>query len=130
MTVENLISQLRDAAKFTLADTLYSQAADKLEEIAAEVERLRIKKQHWTVRDEKAEAALAEKDKEIEELRELVGSAENIFRHCTVSDGVCCCGDNMESHPSPMSCGHTPVDHGAYQVDLWIQARNAGGTDD
>ena len=34
MSVENLISQLRDAAKFTLSDTLYSQAADRLEELA------------------------------------------------------------------------------------------------
>lgn len=27
-----------------------------------------------------------------------------------VSSGVCCCGDMMDKHASPMICGHNPVD--------------------
>jgi hypothetical protein len=39
----------------------------------------------------------------------------NVATHCTIEEGVCCCGENMDSsHPNPMHCGHSPVDHGAY----------------
>lgn len=34
----------------------------------------------------------------------------NFIKHAQVSSGVCCCGDSMEGHPSPMACGHSPVD--------------------
>lgn len=27
-----------------------------------------------------------------------------------VSSGVCCCGDTIDGHASPMICGHSPVD--------------------
>lgn len=27
-----------------------------------------------------------------------------------VSSGVCCCGETMDGHSSPMFCGHSPVD--------------------
>jgi hypothetical protein len=26
-----------------------------------------------------------------------------------VPDDVCCCGDSMEGHASPLTCGHSPV---------------------
>jgi len=50
---------------------LLEEAADKLEELAAELETWQTVKHssHWKERAEKAEAALAEKDKEIEALR-------------------------------------------------------------
>lgn len=50
---------------------LLEEAADKLEELAAELEMWQTVKHssHWKERAEKAEAALAEKDKEIEALR-------------------------------------------------------------
>ena len=37
-----------------------------------------------------------------------------VAEHCSIEEGVCCCGDNMNGHSHPMSCGHSPVDHGAY----------------
>jgi hypothetical protein len=62
-------------------------------------------------------------------LLELVNTAEGIFQHCDVTDGMCVCGDDMKNHPSPMDCGHRPVDHGAYVVGQWLEhahiARNA-----
>ena len=36
-------------------------------------------------------------------LRDFIASAQ-------VSSGVCCCGEAMDGHSSPMSCGHSPVD--------------------
>lgn len=51
----------------------------------------------------------------------------NFIKYAQVSSGVCCCGDSMEGHPSPMTCGHSPVDMwdyhsgellGAYPDDL------------
>ena len=27
-----------------------------------------------------------------------------------VSSGMCCCGDDMARHASPINCGHSPVD--------------------
>lgn len=32
------------------------------------------------------------------------------IKNAEVSSGVCCCGDNMVNHASPMICGHNPVD--------------------
>lgn len=40
---------------------------------------------------------------QIEMLRDFIETAP-------VSTGVCCCGESMEGHSSPMNCGHTPVD--------------------
>lgn len=65
--------------------------------------------------------ALRERDQAVE----LVKRAFDIFSHCTVEDGVCCCGDNMDNHPEPMSGGHTAVDHGAYVTDQWCASASA-----
>lgn len=32
------------------------------------------------------------------------------IRKAPVSSGVCCCGEEMQKHDHPMTCGHTPVD--------------------
>ncbi len=55
-----------------------------------------------------------------EDMVELLTALEfltEIMEHCSVSDGMCCCGDDMANHASPMDCGHTPVDHGQYHAD-------------
>jgi hypothetical protein len=61
-----------------------------------------------------ANAALV---KRLEEARELLELFCNIVEHSTVSDGMCCCGDDMDGHANPMNCGHSPVDHGGYTAD-------------
>lgn len=43
-----------------------------------------------------------------------------IMKHCDVSDGVCCCGEDMNTHSHPMNCGHSPTDHGAYRAGIAI----------
>jgi len=58
--------------------------------------------------------ALARKCAVADALVEAAGCWLNIAAHCAIEDGSCCCGDDMKNHPSPMNCGHTPVDHGSY----------------
>ena len=43
----------------------------------------------------------------------------------TVEEGVCCCGDSMDTHAEPMDCGHWPVDHGAYVASRLVDDTNA-----
>ena len=45
--------------------------------------------------------------------------------YCSITDGVCCCGDNMEGHADPMTCGHTPTDHGAYYAHRLVKSTEA-----
>jgi hypothetical protein len=46
-------------------------------------------------------------------VKDLKGWLE-VSQHCTIEDGVCCCGEDMKGHANPMSCGHSPADYGAY----------------
>lgn len=39
------------------------------------------------------------------EISEEEWAKENVYE----PPDVCCCGDSMENHPSPMECGHMPV---------------------
>lgn len=52
-----------------------------------------------------------------ERVRKLVEAAKgwlDLATHCSIEEGVCCCGDSMQNHSNPMDCGHSPVDHGSY----------------
>lgn len=80
MSVEELVKRLRGVDHMSVEDCflqspLFGHAADKLEELAAEVERVRDGNRYAHLeqiaikRANKAEAALAEKDKEIAALR-------------------------------------------------------------
>ena len=37
-----------------------------------------------------------------------------MLQNCSVTSGVCCCGEEIDRHSRAMDCGHTPVDSGAY----------------
>jgi hypothetical protein len=41
----------------------------------------------------------------------------NVYAHCTIEDGVCCCGDDMNNHMLTFDSNHMPLDHGAYIAD-------------
>ena len=73
--------------------------------------------------------AAADRIEELEaKLAEAVGLLEawiNVATHCTIEEGVCCCGDSMDTHAEPMDCGHSPVDHGAYIVESLVEETNA-----
>ena len=60
------------------------------------------------------EAKLAENEVRLRKAVELLEAWGDVAVHCSIEEGVCCCGDNMENHTNPMDCGHTPLDHGTY----------------
>lgn len=63
-----------------------------------------------------ATEALEERDQMIR----LIQRARDIFKHCNVTTGVCCCGDDIDKH-IPYNDGHSPVDEGSYAVMGWEQ---------
>ena len=65
------------------------------------------------VRDEVTEAAA---------MREALEGCVGLLTNASVRTGVCCCGDDMEHHGSPMDCGHSPVDSGEYNASLCLDA--------
>lgn len=54
-------------------------------------------------------------------LAEAVIGAQQIVLHCEITDGSCCCGEEMVRHSNPINCGHQPIDHGQYQADKWLE---------
>jgi hypothetical protein len=61
-------------------------------------------------------------------LAKAVGFLEawvELAEHCSIEDGVCCCGDNIEGHSDPINCGHSPVDHGAYIAGQLVESTRA-----
>lgn len=54
--------------------------------------------------------------KALELLNEWLGIANN----CSLESGVCCCGEDMVNHSSPMACGHSPVDGGLYYSESTV----------
>jgi hypothetical protein len=60
------------------------------------------------------------RDAQIAALVEALDACIANIEHADMSDGVCCCGDNMDGHSNPMSCGHAPVDMGEYYAHLAI----------
>ena len=67
---------------------------------------------------------------QIHQLRGLVSGVIEMLENCTVSSGVCCCGDSMHNHADPMTCGHSAVDSGEYAARHWLEdAQKALGID-
>ena len=52
----------------------------------------------------------------VAELEGALAGCVAAIEHADMSDGVCCCGDNMEGHSDPMNCGHSPTDMGEYHA--------------
>lgn len=86
-----------------------------------------------TVVKVKAAATLADERTLIEalklpEIAALVEDTERLVSICEVAGlatGVCCCGDNIEGHSDPMSCGHSPVDMWDYHGNAIIETVRA-----
>jgi len=60
------------------------------------------------------------RDAQIAALVDALDACIANIEHADMSDGVCCCGDNMDGHSNPMSCGHAPVDMGEHYAHLAI----------
>jgi len=93
-------------------------AADRIEALGREKTYLLDRAMEQDDRTEAAEARLA---KAVDALRATTASIE----HADMSDGVCCCGDNMDGHADPMSCGHSPTDMGEYYAHKAVEMARA-----
>lgn len=99
----------------------HDQAAE-LEAARAEIERLENQVQArdaelWgrTQKILQLEQQLAAEQAKNVGLRDFIARAQ-------VSSGVCCCGEPMDGHSSPMSCGHSPVDMWDHAVGKLLDA--------
>jgi len=61
----------------------------------------------------------------VAELEGALGGCVAAIEHADMSDGVCCCGDNMEGHSDPMNCGHSPTDMGEYHASQVLSVARA-----
>jgi len=99
---------------------------DELEAARAEIERLKTVPMKYRrmafnahLQDENAKLSkqlAAEQAKNVE-LLDFIARAQ-------VSSGVCCCGEPMDGHSSPMSCGHSPVDMWDHAVGKLLDAQS------
>lgn len=99
----------------------HDQAAE-LEAARAEIERLENQVQArdaelWgrTQKILQLEQQLAAEQAKNVGLRDFIARAQ-------VSSGVCCCGEPIDGHSSPMSCGHSPVDMWDHAVGKLLDA--------
>jgi len=62
--------------------------------------------------------------------RKMLVAANHIIDEIGIVSGVCCCGDSMDRHASPMDCGHSPVDSGEYHyAAVFVDINNFLGSD-
>jgi len=59
------------------------------------------------------------------QLREALEACIASIEHADMSEGCCCCGEDMLNHSSPMDCGHAPVDIGEYYASLALEKARA-----
>ena len=62
-----------------------------------------------------------------EALLSALGSCVSLLDHAGINTslGYCCCGDQIEGHPSAYTAGHSPVDAGDYAASQAIAAARA-----
>ncbi len=53
----------------------------------------------------------------VEQYKKILDGWVSLAENANIESGICCCGDNMEGHANPMSCGHSPTDSGAYYCE-------------
>jgi len=70
-------------------------------------------------------AELAAEKAKVARLVEVLKACVSSLERADTAEGVCCCGDNMESHGDPMNCGHSPVDMGDYYARKALEAARA-----
>jgi hypothetical protein len=133
MTDEKLIARLRYACYLAFDDGTNDfgtapEAADRIEALTKERDEAddltkaafadgasnNIRLAETSYRVKWLEAKLAECEARLSKAVELLEAWGDVAVHCSIEEGVCCCGDNMENHTNPMDCGHTPLDHGTY----------------
>lgn len=59
------------------------------------------------------------------ELLAIVHQTVGLIENTSIETGCCCCGDGMDGHASPMICGHSATDQGAYLAGLLYEDAKA-----
>ena len=59
------------------------------------------------------------------ELLAIVHQTVGMIENTSIETGCCCCGDGMDGHASPMICGHSATDQGAYLAGLLYEDAKA-----
>ena len=111
-----------EAAVIALATQLAERDAELAQVKADLCETEAIEMQHGAV-IERLSARVAA-------LTEALEGCVAAIEHADMADGVCCCGDMMEGHSDPMSCGHSPVDQGHYHSHQVLASARAALTTD
>lgn len=99
-----------DALRAEIADLKMNMDAD-LRTMVREGQQLRTLAAELAAAQQR-EAALTKA------LEACVASLERV----DTAEGVCCCGDSMDRHSDPMSCGHSPVDMGDYYAGQALES--------
>ena len=72
-----------------------------------------------------AEAELAAAQQREAALTKALEACVASLERVDTAEGVCCCGDSMDRHSDPMSCGHSPVDMGDYYAGQALESARA-----
>ena len=131
---KELIERLREAAASRVASTAMigaedlSAAADALESLdaayggAVEAGKALAKQAFKAEQERDALAAelkaLREREPVNARLLAIVHQTVGMIENTSIETGCCCCGDGMDGHASPMICGHSATDQGAYLAGL------------
>ena len=112
-------------------------AREEIKRQAAEIDRLKtrleVSPDHPYDGIASRDATIKLQDERIAELREPVNArllaiahqTAGIIENTSIETGYCCCGDGMHGHASPMICGHSATDQGAYLAGLLYEDAKA-----
>ena len=86
----------------------------------------------WIVRADEANVKVEKLEAELAAAQQREAALTKALEACVASlervdtaEGVCCCGDSMDRHSDPMSCGHSPVDMGDYYAGQALESARA-----
>lgn len=116
----------------TESDDALRVAREEIKRQAAEIERLKTRLEVSPDHDYDGiycrDATIKLQDEHIAKLREqkpvnarllaIVHQTVGMIENTSIETGYCCCGDGMDGHASPMICGHSATDQGAYLAGL------------
>ena len=106
--VMRLVDEIADYAwKQGLSDGAYSQADHDRK--SCDASRAELKAYLRTIGEPESVNA---------ELLAIVHQTVGMIENTSIETGCCCCGDGMDGHASPMICGHSATDQGAYLAGL------------
>lgn len=110
--MHDFIERLRDGTLSPYRQwELCGKAADEIERLYGVVKDLHSINAEW----------VADLAKELTALQAREEKLLDFIQNAPVSSGVCCCGECMDRHSNPMSCGHSPTDQWDWSVQCMVE---------